>query len=109
MTNPRYRPLILALVALVVVWLAAWIGFRMAAASRMTAEKFSAYASRLDLNKLRGEERARALRELAGRLNRLPAEERQRVRMGRGRQDRLFDQMTEQEKGDFIEVTMPTG
>jgi hypothetical protein len=109
MTNPRYRPLWVALAALVVVWLAAWGGFRLAANSRMTAEKFRAYANSIDLNKLQGEERARALRELADKLNRLPAEERRPLRMGRNRSDRLFEQMTEQEKSDFIEATMPTG
>ncbi len=109
MTNPRYRPLAIALAALATVWLVAWGGYRLAGRSRMTAEKFSAFASQLDLNRLEGERRARALRDLADRLNRLPAEERRKVRMGRGRPDRLFDQMSEQEKGDFIDATMPTG
>ena len=109
MTNPRYRPLAIALAALVAVWLIAWAGYRMAGSSRMTAEKFSAFAGRLDLAQLEGEKRARALRELADRLNRLPPEERRKVRTGRGRSDRLFDQMTEQEKSDFIDATMPTG
>ncbi len=95
--------------ALAAVWLAAWAGYRLAGHSRMTAEKFSAFAGGLDLNRLKGQDRAEALRELADRLNQLPAEERRRVRMGRGRPDRLFDQMTEQEKGDFIDATMPTG
>lgn len=109
MTNPRYRPLIMALAALVVVWLVAWAGFRLAAHSRMTADKYHAYASRLNLAKLQGQERARALRELADKLNRLPLEERRRVRMERGGWSGVFEQMTEQERGDFIEATMPTG
>jgi hypothetical protein len=109
MTNPRYRPLGFALAALVAVWLAAWGGYWLANHSRMTAEKFAAFAGGLDLSKLEGEKRARALRELADRLNRLPAEERRKVRMGPGRPNRLFDQMNEQEKGDFIDATMPTG
>jgi hypothetical protein len=109
MTNPRYRPLVIAGVALATVWLIAWAGYRIAGSQRMTAEKFTAFAGGLDLNKLEAEKRARALRELADRLNRLPAEERRKVRMGRGRSDRLFDQMTEEEKGNFIDATMPTG
>ncbi len=109
MTNPRYRPVIVAVGALATVWLVAWAGYRIAGGSRMTAEKFTAFAGGLDLTKLYGAKRADALRGLADRLNRLPAEERRKVRMGRGRSDRLFDQMTEQEKGDFIDATMPTG
>jgi hypothetical protein len=109
MTNPRYRPLALALAVLVAAWLAAWGGFRLASGAKMTADKFTAFADTLDLKRLRGEQRAEALRELADKLNRLPAEERRRVRMGRGRPDRLFEQMTEDEKGQFIEATMPTG
>ena len=107
--NPRYRPLMMALAALVVVWLVAWAGFRLAAHSRMTADKYHAYATRLNLAKLQGQERARALRELADKLNRLPLEERRRVRMERGGWSGVFEQMTEQERGDFIEATMPTG
>jgi hypothetical protein len=109
MMNARYRPVAVALAVLAVAWLAAWGGFRLAASYRMTAEKFTAFTRTLDLDKLQGEERARALKELAERLNRLPTEERRRVRMGLGRPDRLFQQMTEQEKGAFIEATMPTG
>ncbi len=99
----------MALAVLVVVWLGAWGGVRLAASFKMTAQKFSAFADKLDLSKLYGADRAKALRELADKLNRLPAEERRRVRMGRGRPDRLFEQMTEAEKSDFIEATMPTG
>jgi hypothetical protein len=109
MSNPRYRPLLMALGILAIVWLSAWLGLRIAGASKMTAEKFTTFAAQLDLNRLRGEERTRALRALADKLNRLPVEERRRVRMGRGRPDRLFQQMTDPEKSDFIEATMPTG
>jgi hypothetical protein len=109
MMNPRYRPLVLALAALAAAWLAAWGGFRLAAGAKMTADKFTAFADQLDLRKLSGEQRAKALRDLADKLNRLPADERRRLRMGRGRPDRLFEQMTEAEKGQFIEATMPTG
>jgi hypothetical protein len=109
MSNPRYRPLLMALGILAIVWLAAWLGLRIAESSKMTAQKFTAFASQLDLTRLRGEERARALRALADKLNQLPVEERRLVRMGRGRPDRLFAQMTDPEKSDFIEATMPTG
>lgn len=108
MTNPRFKPVIIALGGLIVVWLLAWGGFRLAGDSRMTAEKFTAYASKLDLEKLRGEKRAEALKELAARLNRLSPEERRKTRVERT-PERLLEQMTDEEKGQFIEATMPTG
>jgi hypothetical protein len=108
MTNQRYRPVLLATLALAGVWLLAWGGFRIAGSFRMTAEKFSAFANGLDLDKLNAEKRARALRDLADKLNHLDAEERRRIRMSHT-QDRLFNQMNDEEKGYFIEATMPTG
>jgi hypothetical protein len=96
------------LAALLAVWLAGWGGFRLAGMSKMTAEKFAALTARIDLAKLSGVERERALKRLAEQLNRLPPEERRKTRMDRS-PDRLFTQMTEEEKGQFIEATMPTG
>ena len=98
----------MALSVLGAVWLIAWGGMRLAGTFKMTSEKFSAFANGLDLGRLTAAERAKALRELADKLNRLPAEDRRHVRLARS-QGRLFEQMTEEEKGAFIEATMPTG
>jgi hypothetical protein len=106
--NPRYKPVAWAAAVLAGVWLLAWAGFSIAGSFKMTAEKFSTFASGLDLAKLNGDQRARALRELADKLNRLSAEERRQVRLGQV-QGRLFNEMTDAEKGAFIEATMPTG
>jgi hypothetical protein len=106
--NPRYKPVAWAGAVLAGVWLLAWAGFSIAGSFKMTAEKFSTFASGLDLTKLNGDQRARALQELADKLNRLPAEERRQVRLGQV-QGRLFNEMTDAEKGAFIEATMPTG
>jgi hypothetical protein len=57
---------------------------------------------------LSGEERAKALQRLADMLNRLSIEERRQARVERAGM-RWFEQMTEGEKGEFIEKTMPTG
>jgi hypothetical protein len=62
----------------------------------------------VDLSKLSGDERARALRKLADMVNRLSAEERRQMRFGRPAGD-WFNQMTEEEKVQFVEATMPTG
>lgn len=74
----------------------------------MTAEKVRNYAISIDLNKLNGPARAEAIRKLAAKLNALSPEERRRARMERIAAG-WFEDMTEDEKGEFIEATMPTG
>ncbi|HEY5913323.1 MAG TPA: hypothetical protein VJA21_22250 [Verrucomicrobiae bacterium] len=108
MLNQRWRPVVLCALAVVGIWAVAVTGYRIARNSRMTAAKVEAYAGSVDLSKLTGEARARALRKLAEMLNALPMEERQKARFDRTSW-RWFDQMTEDEKGTFIEATMPTG
>lgn len=108
MTNPRYRPLIIAALALVMAWALAFVGVRIAAHSKMTAEKVLAEVSATDLQKLSPEQRAKRLRELADKLNKLSGDERRRARTDR-MWDELWKQMSEEEKSDFIERTMPTG
>ena len=74
----------------------------------MSPEKIQAYLTATDLRKLSGEKRVKALRDLAAKINSLSAEERRRFRGSRAIKN-WFDGMTEQEKGDFIEATMPNG
>jgi len=108
MTNPRQRALLWAVTAIVGIWLVAWAGYRFFGHLKVTAEKVKAYVESVELSKLSGAERAKALRDLADMLNRLSYEERQRLRLERTA-GRWFDQMTEEEKSQFIEATMPTG
>ena len=95
-------------IAVMAIWLLALAGYTIARNSKMTAEKVRAYAESVDLNKLSGAVRARAIQRLAEMLNALTLEERQRARM-----EKLawswMDQMTEEEKAAFIDTTMPTG
>src|SRR5687767_3198093 len=106
--NPRFRPLIFACIGLLAVWLVAWAGFAIARNSKMTAEKVQAFLAKMDLSKLSGEKRARALRELADKLNALSPEERRRAR-GDQLWSAWFAQMTDEEKTAFLEATLPTG
>ncbi len=108
MANQRWRPVIISAAVLVGVWLLALAGFTIAKNSKLTAEKVGAYVESVDLSKLSAADRAKAIAKLADMLNRLSAEERQRARMERAGR-RWFDQMTEDEKGSFIEATMPSG
>lgn len=108
MLNQRQRALVWALTAIVGIWVVAWAGYRFFGHLKVTAEKVKVYVEATDLSKLSAADRAKAIRELEDMLNRLSYEERQRLRLERTA-GRWFDQMTEEEKGQFIEATMPTG
>jgi hypothetical protein len=95
-------------VVLVGVWLVAGIGYTVARGSKVTAEKVRAYVASVDLARLSGAARAEAIRTLAAQLNALSLDERRRLRMERVWEG-WFVQMTEEEKGEFIEATLPTG
>ena len=106
--NARYRPVMIALAALLGVWLAAWSGYSLSDHFKMTADKLRAFVHGTDLSKLSAADRAKALRELADKINALSPEERRQARV-----DRLwnewFAQMTEEEKGQFLDATLPSG
>jgi hypothetical protein len=108
MLSQRWRPVAISAIAVCGIWLVAFAGIRIARNAKMTAEKVRAYAESVELGKLSGAARAKAIQDLADKLNALSLEERRKARA-----DRLawnwFNQMTEDEKASFIEATMPTG
>ena len=106
--NPRHRPLLTGLLALALLWALALGGYWYAQNSRMTAEKVRQYLASVDLRRLSGEARARAIRELVRQLNALSWEERQKARLG-PEWARWLEAMSEQEQADFIEATLPAG
>lgn len=108
MLSQRQRSVVWAVVLLAAIWAVATAGYLIVKSAKITAEKVSAYIDSVDLSKLSPEARAKALKELADKINSLTMDERQRFRMERSG-FRWFDQMTEEEKGNFIEATMPTG
>src|SRR5438309_2780580 len=107
LTQPS-RPVFILALAVVAIWIVALTGFTLAKHSKMTAEKVRAYTQSVDLSKLSAADRGRAIHKLADKLNALSAEERQHAQLERVAKD-WFDQMTEQEKSEFIEATMPAG
>ncbi len=108
MRTQRWRPLYLATAAVLLIWVVAVAGYRIARNARVTADKIKAYAETVDLKTLRPEERAEAIERLAAMLNKLDPEERRKARLERTAWD-WFAQMTESEKEHFIDETMPTG
>ena len=108
MLNPRHRVIVWAALALIGIWVVALAGWWISSGLKVTPEKVTAFVDTTDLGKLSAADRAKALQELADMLNKLSLEERQRLRADRTAY-RWFEQMTEEEKAQFIEATMPTG
>ena len=108
MLSQRQRSVVWAVVLLAAIWAVATAGYLIVKSAKVTAEKVSAYIDSVDLSKLSAEARAKAIKDLADKINSLTMDERQRFRMERSG-FRWFEQMTEEEKGNFIEATMPTG
>ncbi len=106
MISRQYRPVAWGAGVLLGVWLLAWAGLAIADHMKVTADKVAAYMDGNDLSKLSGDARKRAIKRLADMLNALTPEERRKARLQRMK---WFEQMTDAEKGEFIETTMPTG
>ena len=108
MLSQRFRPLAFGAVVILGGWLAAYAGHRLSTNAQATAEKVAVRLRATDLTRLSAEPRANALRGLANMVNSLSGDERRRARMDR-EWERLFAQMAENEKGAFIDATMPAG
>jgi hypothetical protein len=108
MFGPRKRALVYAAGGVVAVWLLAWAGFALSQRSKASAENMALYLRSVDLNKLSGKERERALRRLADQMKALSIDERRRTRL-EGEWNRWFEAMTEEEKSAYLEATLPSG
>ena len=108
MLSQRQKAVVWAAAVLIGIWALAAVGYVIARNAKVTAEKVRAYVESVDLARLSAADRAKALQELADKINRLSREERQRLRLDRTA-FRWFEEMTEEEKSAFIEATMPTG
>lgn len=93
---------------MVAAWILAFTGYKIAAGLKVTPDKIRAYSASVDLSSLSAADRARAIRRLADMLNALSYDERREARLGRV-WEQWFAQMTEAEKSQFLEATMPTG
>ncbi len=107
MTN-RSRPIWIAVSVVALVWLLAWAGLSVARHLKVTPDKVQHYLSTLDFARLSPHQRQVALRKLAAMLNALSPDERRAVRLNREFAS-LFRSLTDAEKGEFLELTMPSG
>lgn len=96
------------MVALVLIWAVAVAGYQIAQNIKVTPDKVRAYVASVDFSHLSAADRAAAIQKLAAMLDALTLDERQSLRLDRTAY-KWFDQMTEKEKGTFLEATMPTG
>jgi hypothetical protein len=108
MISQRQRPLLIAFAALVLIWIVAFAGYRIAQNAKVTPDKVRAYTATLDFSRLTAAERAAAIQKLAAMLNALTLDERQGLRLDHSAYN-WFAQMTEEEKSAFLQATMPTG
>jgi hypothetical protein len=108
MKNRRFRPLIFAGIALVLVWAVALTVYHFASRTKMTAEKLDQYAASLDFARLSAAERDKAISNFASKVNALTYEERLKWRLGEDWK-KWFNSLTEAERLKFIEATLPTG
>jgi hypothetical protein len=104
-TAPR-RLLAAGLVAFVCA--AACASYLIVRDSRMTALKLRQYVTGTDFARLSTEDRSKSIRDLAARVNQLSLEERRRWWLD-GSWRKWFSQMTESEKGEYLDETLPTG
>jgi phosphosulfolactate synthase (CoM biosynthesis protein A) len=108
MFNQRWRLLLWSSCAIAGIWALAAASHWYFGTMVVTADKVRAYVQSVDFANLTGAARAAALKKLEDQLNALAYEERQRLRMEHFMKD-WFALMTEEEKSQFIEATMPTG
>ena len=107
--NRKGRVILIALAALTFISLAGFVVWSIAAEnSRMTPQKLALYVQSVDLKKLSGADRAKALGRLAEGENALSPDERRRWRI-EGIWRGWFKEMTEDERGRYLEATLPTG
>jgi hypothetical protein len=106
MLNQRRRPILLAVAALVLTWGMAFAAYEFVQSSRITSEKVRAYMESVDFSRLSQAEREAAIQKLAAMLNALSLEERRSLRLNRMA---WFNEMTEAEKAEFLDATLPTG
>jgi hypothetical protein len=106
--NQRSRPVLIAAVLVVFVALGACAAYVYYQSVAMTPEKLADYVRSVDLAKLSGSDRSRTIGKFAEKVNALSVGDRRRWRR-EGTWRPWFMEMTEEERGQFIDATLPVG
>ncbi len=106
--NQRSRPLFITVALVVFIGAGVGAAFVFLQNAAMTPEKLAEYVRSIDLAKLSSADRERAIRKLADKVNALSVEDRRRWRR-EGTWRPWFMEMSEEERGRFIDATLPTG
>lgn len=90
------------------VWLVAAVVIHFANASHPTAETVAAYVQSLNLDAMQSADRAKAIEKMEDMVNRITFDDRQQLDRERITKE-FFDKLTEEEKGAYLDATLPTG
>src|SRR5262245_11380985 len=90
------------------VWILALLGMAVVDSQTVTAERVLRFISTHSLESKDTAERARIITELADKVNRLPFDEKQKLRVDQSVRD-FYQQMTDTERSRFVELTMQEG
>lgn len=104
----KIKSWVFAALAMAVLWAGAFAIMKWIRSRAMDAEKVALYAQSADLDRLGLSGRTEFLEGLADRMNRLDFEERQKLQ-ARRELEPLFRQMTEEERLQLLEQTLPEG
>jgi len=105
--SQRYRPVVFAVPAIFIIWLLAVAGYRLAASLKWSPDKVGVYTASVDIARLTGSGRDRAIRQLEGMIDDLSLEEREQVWPPILK--RWVAAMTQREKSQFLAATALPG
>ena len=106
--SPRRRLMIRMSLALGLAWTIALGGYVWARNLKVTPQRVSRFLQQTPFSKLTPDERLKVIRKLAEMLVQLSPDERRGLRMDAAYR-RLFQEFTLEEKGLFLELTVPSG
>jgi hypothetical protein len=103
------RPLwIKAALVIIAIWAVAGGAIFWARSIKVTPESFTKYVETHPIAGKTGRDRAKIVEKVAEQMNALGYEERREFRMGK-RLDGFFKNLTAEEQGRFLDLTLPTG
>lgn len=104
----KWKIIIFGVMGIALCWTMALGAMYLAGTQKMTAEKVTTFVEQTDFNAMSQAQRDRFVDDLSRKVNALPFEERRVLRTDRKMRE-TFEQMTPQQRGRYIEQTLPSG